>query len=68
MIPCKFKNGRPVTEAEADAIMQALGFSSAVEAERIIGEGEQRRRERKRKAAENSRRLRERIAQAGASS
>ncbi|WP_280442253.1 hypothetical protein [Nocardia brasiliensis] len=49
-IPCRYADGTPVPEAEADMIMRALGFSSAREAERIIGDGEQRRRARSEQA------------------
>lgn len=48
-IPCKYKNGAPVSVVEADMIMRALGFSSAAHAEDVIGAAERRRKDRKRK-------------------
>ncbi|WP_433660763.1 hypothetical protein ACQPW1_00290 [Nocardia sp. CA-128927] len=46
-IPCRYQDGTPVPEVEADMIMRALGFTCAREAERIIGDAERRRRERR---------------------
>ncbi|WP_433658081.1 hypothetical protein ACQPW1_39835 [Nocardia sp. CA-128927] len=46
-ILCRYADGTPVPEVEADMIMRALGFTCAREAERIIGDGERRRRERR---------------------
>jgi len=46
-IPCKYKDGSGVSPADADAIMRALGFASAMHAEDVIGAAEKRRKERK---------------------
>lgn len=50
-IPCTFKDGTGVSVTDADAIMRALGFSSAMHAEEVIGEAERRRKARKREKA-----------------
>ncbi|WP_067573638.1 hypothetical protein [Nocardia acidivorans] len=45
-IPCKFKDGTPVDPEVADMIASAFGFTSAPDMERIIAEGEIKRRKR----------------------
>ncbi|MEU6582847.1 hypothetical protein [Nocardia sp. NPDC046763] len=50
-IPCRFKDGTPVSPAIAEMLARAFGFSSADHMEQAIAAGEKRRRARINRAA-----------------